>query len=629
MKKINIGFILLFLLLHAASPAVYALDSDVEAQSSSSAANDKDSSSSLQESELETPTSDTDQTIESENTRDQTSEETAPIEKEAPTTSEAPVQEKSPEDKPQSEKATSVASLSSDASYTDLPGAHEPDRNGLYLLFPLRTGILSQPQEEQYIVEGTTADLSIKTTSWVTSLGKVKVKVNAWQEQDDGSWLNMGSIGEFSDRSGILGSTKQSIDIPVTNLQAGNYYFQLETRLNTLPIIGSISAMTYYSQLAKVTVKDKPVAASGISITTPNVVFEKATYSAKAVTTPRDATGKITWNSSLKGINFLKTEGRSVEFDAGDQLDEVNTDVQAPGIPFTISAGIRNDDGTTPTDNKTIYLGGLAAKNVAEDSGMSWELDGQGLADLNKSVESAEVWSYEWKYIEGKTSKAFSETQGVKNYKGTVSDLTSLNDTDHILSFAQDSAFMKTAREATENGKPFAVQVTFSTTIDTGDGKKETVTLSSNKAQLLVNKATGKLLLQQVPNFDFGKLPASYIYDGTKDREPTAQDHLEIVDSRAKGGWRLSAKMSRFQSNNNHRLKFNSQLTMSTYPFEINLKDDDTDNYIVDSVSSEAFDLTGQLLLQPDPLADLSAGETFSSTITWNLVSTTKSTPPA
>ncbi|WP_285117941.1 WxL domain-containing protein [Lactococcus petauri] len=629
MKKINIGFILLFLLLHAASPAVYALDSDVEAQSSSSAANDKDSSSSLQESELETPTSDTDQTIESENTRDQTSEETAPIEKEAPTTSEAPVQEKSPEDKPQSEKATSVASLSSDASYTDLPGAHEPDRNGLYLLFPLRTGILSQPQEEQYIVEGTTADLSIKTTSWVTSLGKVKVKVNAWQEQDDGSWLNMGSIGEFSDRSGILGSTKQSIDIPVTNLQAGNYYFQLETRLNTLPIIGSISAMTYYSQLAKVTVKDKPVAANGISITTPNVVFEKATYSAKAVTTPRDATGKITWNSSLKGINFLKTEGRSVEFDAGDQLDEVNTDVQAPGIPFTISAGIRNDDGTTPTDNKTIYLGGLAAKNVAEDSGMSWELDGQGLADLNKSVESAEVWSYEWKYIEGKTSKAFSETQGVKNYKGTVSDLTSLNDTDHILSFAQDSAFMKTAREATENGKPFAVQVTFSTTIDTGDGKKETVTLSSNKAQLLVNKATGKLLLQQVPNFDFGKLPASYIYDGTKDREPTAQDHLEIVDSRAKGGWRLSAKMSRFQSNNNHRLKFNSQLTMSTYPFEINLKDDDIDNYIVDSVSSEAFDLTGQLLLQPDPLADLSAGETFSSTITWNLVSTTKSTPPA
>lgn len=629
MKKINIGFILLFLLLHAASPAVYALDSDVEAQPSSSATNDKDSSSSLQESELETPTSDTDQTIESENRGDQTSEEAAPIENEAPRTSEVPEQEKSIEDKPQSEKASPTASLSSDASYTDLPGAHEPDRNGLYLLFPLRTGILSQPQEEQYIVEGTTADLSIKTTSWVTSLGKVKVKVNAWQEQDDGSWLNMGSIGEFSDRSGILGSTKQSIDIPVTKMQAGNYYFQLETRLNTLPIIGSISAMTYYSQLAKVTVKDKPVAASGISITTPNVVFEKATYSAKAVTTPRDATGKITWNSSLKGINFLKTEGRSVEFDAGDQLDEVNTDVQAPGIPFTISAGIRNDDGTTPTDNKTIYLGGLAAKNVAEDSGMSWELDGQGLADLNKSVESAEVWSYEWKYIEGKTSKAFSETQGVKNYKGTVSDLTSLNDADHILSFAQDSAFMKTAREATENGKAFAVQVTFSTTIDTGDGKKETVTLSSNKAQLLVNKATGKLLLQQVPNFDFGKLPASYIYDGTKDREPTAQDHLEIVDSRAKGGWRLSAKMSRFQSNNNHRLKFNSQLTMSTYPFEINLKDDDTDNYIVDSVSSEAFDLTGQLLLQPDPLADLSAGETFSSTITWNLVSTTKSTPPA
>lgn len=48
---------------------------------------------------------------------------------------------------------------------------------------------------------------------------------------------------------------------------------------------------------------------------------------------------------------------------------------------------------------------------------------------------------------------------------------------------------------------------------------------------------------------------------------------------------------------------------MSSYPFEINLKDDDTDNYIVDSVSSEAFDLSGQLLLQPDPLVDLNAGD--------------------
>ena len=626
MKKINIGFVLLLLLLNTASPAVYALDSETEIQASSSATSDKDNTSSPQESELETAPTDTGQTTEVENSTDQTSEEVAPIEEEEPTTSETAEQEKTVEDKPKSEKIT-PADLSSDASYTDLPGAHEPDRNGLYLLFPLRTGILSQPQEEQYIVEGTTADLSIKTTSWVNTWGTVKVKVNAWQEQADGSWLNKGSIGEFSDRSGLLGSTKQSIDIPVSKLQAGNYYFQLETRLNQVPIIGL--AATYYSDLAKVTVKDKPVAASGISITTPKVVFEKATYSAKAVTTPRDATGKITWNSSLKGINFLKTEGRSVEFDAGDQLNEVNTDVQAPGIPFTMSAGIRNDDGTIPTDSKTIYLGGLAAKNVAEDSGMSWELDGQGLADLNKSVESAESWSYEWKYIEGNTSKSFSEAQGVKNYKGTVNTLTSLNDADHVLSFAQDSAFMKTAREATENGKPFAAQVTFSTTIDTGEGKKETVTISSNKAQLWVNKAAGKLLLQQVPNFDFGQLPASYIYEGTEDREPTAQDHLEIVDSRAKGGWRLSAKMSRFQSNTNHRLKFNSQLTMSTYPFEISLKDDNTDNYIVDSVSSEAFDLTGQLLLQPDPLADLNAGETFSSTITWNLVSTTKSTPSA
>ncbi|WP_347962746.1 hypothetical protein [Lactococcus formosensis] len=77
MKKINIGFILLFLLLNTASSAVYALDSDVETQPSSSITNDKESTSSPQESELQTSTTDTNQTTEPENSTDQTSEETA------------------------------------------------------------------------------------------------------------------------------------------------------------------------------------------------------------------------------------------------------------------------------------------------------------------------------------------------------------------------------------------------------------------------------------------------------------------------------------------------------------------------------------------------------------------------
>ncbi|MGY3722171.1 hypothetical protein [Lactococcus garvieae] len=42
MKKINIGFVLLLLLLNTASPAVYALDSETEIQASSSATSDKD-----------------------------------------------------------------------------------------------------------------------------------------------------------------------------------------------------------------------------------------------------------------------------------------------------------------------------------------------------------------------------------------------------------------------------------------------------------------------------------------------------------------------------------------------------------------------------------------------------------
>lgn len=59
---------------------------------------------------------------------------------------------------------------------------------------------------------------------------------------------------------------------------------------------------------------------------------------------------------------------------------------------------------------------------------------------------------------------------------------------------------------------------------------------SSNKAQLLVNKATGKLLLQQVPNFNFGKLPASYIYEGTKIESPLRKTILKLWTVEQRGG---------------------------------------------------------------------------------------------
>lgn len=116
-----------------------------------------------------------------------------------------------------------------------MPGAHKPDRNGLYLLFPLRTGILSQPQEEQYIVEGTAADLSIKTTSWVNTWGTVKVKVNAWQEQADGSWLNKGSIGNFLIEVGFLDRQNKALTSLYLNCKRGTTIFSSKQDLIKSP----------------------------------------------------------------------------------------------------------------------------------------------------------------------------------------------------------------------------------------------------------------------------------------------------------------------------------------------------------------------------------------------------------
>lgn len=179
-----------------------------------------------------------------------------------------------------------------------------------------------------------------------------------------------------------------------------------------------------------------------------------------------------------------------------------------------------------------MYLGGLAAKEVSRDSGFSWEVDSQGLADLNESLESSNVWMYKWEYIDENGTHEFSSKDGLKNFSGTIQNLTDLNDRSNLLTFDKNSKFMEQAEELTNQGKPYAVQVTFSTVVETDEKKNETVKITSNKAQLRVNESDGKLSLTHVPNFKFGVLPASTIYEGTKENEPEANDFLEITDSR-------------------------------------------------------------------------------------------------
>jgi hypothetical protein len=521
------------------------------------------------------------------------------------------------EQKSKSDKLSSLKAM--DAA---LPIGNKPDKNGIYLLFPLVVGITSQPQEEQYILEGAAADLGIKTTSWLASLSRVSVKVRQWILQADGTWTDQGIIGTFtSSRSGVLGSSKQSIDISITGLKEGTYCFQLETKLNTLPIIGSLGAATYYSKMAKVQVKKEPVATKNMTITAPEVVFEHATYFAKAFTQPQDATSAIQWSSDLGEVSFSSDKGRNASFDVENQLSEINRRIDQPGLPFHLEAVAENDDGSTVAETKVVYLGGLAAKHVAQDSGFSWEVDSQGLADLNEAVESQNTWNYRWEYFDDKGTKQFTADDGVQHATGTLSNLTELNAENHLLTFYKDSKFMQLAAEATKNGKPFAVQVTFSTTVDTGKKGTETVKIGTNKAELLVSEPEGKLALKQVPNFNFGSIPACFLYEGSKENDLLANDFLDIEDTRYHSpGWQLSAQMSPFQSPN-QRLEKKTKLRLTGDLWDVTVIDDDNEAAIMNAVQSEKFVVNAQLLLANNPNILLSENEKFSSTIIWTLTS--------
>ncbi|EGO8959803.1 cell surface protein, partial [Enterococcus faecalis] len=502
----------------------------------------------------------------------------------------------------------------------------EPDKKGSYIggliNVPLRVGILSQPQEEQYLVEGTTADLSVVTTSYLPPLGStVEATVDQWTFQSDsGSWSNKKEIGKFTGKgSGIFGTRKQKINIPIKGLPEGVYYFQVKAKLRRL---GALFTTNYYSQLAKVEVKKEHINAESVSLSTPEVIFENAEYPAKAVTNPKDATSEIHFGSTLADLEFSSMTGRNVEFGTEKQLPDVNTDTQMPGIPFYISVNADNNDGTKVSNYRTVYLGGLAAKEVSRDSGFSWEVDSQGLVDLNESVESPNVWMYKWEYIDEQGTHEFNYKDGLKNFSGVIQNLTDLNDKNNLLTFDKNSKFMEQAEELTNQGKPYAVQVTFSTVVETDEKKNETVKITSNKAQLKVNESDGKLSLAHVPNFKFGALPASTIYEGTKENEPEANDLLEITDSRYDTpGWILNAHLSQFKSDQEHTLADRNRLRMISFPIDVSLKDDGSSQYIIDSKSNESFDILGKLHLEASPNASISNGEVFSATITWELVS--------
>lgn len=512
----------------------------------------------------------------------------------------------------------------------------KPDKKAIQFIFPIRLGFISQPQPVQYLVKGQEINLDFKNLSWGARLldgSKIKSKLYRWEMLEDGSWtkrevfMNKSSDGSFLGLgyrypSGIRLNTS----VPASGVdqhKAGVYYYQVESRLVTFPLLGTRA--TYYSNLARVEIYDKAIPTEKLTIKAPQVIFNNAIYPVSAVTDPINSTTEIKWSSNNSKLGFLAEEGRHNEIEIQNMVDDVNTDVNKPGIPFTITATAKDFSNTTKSATETIYLGGLAAKVQAPTDNFRWKLDQQGLIDLDDAIETEYSWNYEWKFYDYKGNELKNVSDNIDNLTGTVTNLSDLNSLEKAIYIKNNSSLMKKAYEYSEKGQDISTQVILTTKVvkDPDKGTTENVTISSNKASLTVRKPPEELTIKQVPDFTFDSIPVSYIYEGIGNNiVRSAENDIKIVDTRENSrGWILSASMDRFKTSSGTQLTSTSSIKIKGTGSDKTISDDNSWIPIMQSNTSETVSVTGTLGLSPNPTINLQEGDMFSSTITWNLIS--------
>lgn len=146
--------------------------------------------------------------------------------------------------------------------------------------------------------------------------------------------------------------------------------------------------------------------------------------------------------------------------------------------------------------------------------------------------------------------------------------------------------------------------------------------------------------MKSVPSFNFGEVEASQIYAGFADKVATADGALEVDDTRlGTSDWSLTANMGEFTDQNSNKLTGATLNLASTgslgNTLAASIKDDASATDVttgngshgVDKFSMTAAD--SKLTLAPNAAANLEKDAAFSTTINWNLSSTTPVAPTA
>ncbi|MEK1965026.1 WxL domain-containing protein [Latilactobacillus sakei] len=495
--------------------------------------------------------------------------------------------------------------------------ADKPSKDGWsFLLTIFRRGFSRQPQEEDYFALQDIDKAKFSGMSILTNLGNglgKDITVRRWHwDASQNNWVEdkkqpkaktglsliMGSLGFLDINDYALNKSG--------NLGVGTYYYQFSFSDGIWPL-----NKTFYSDLAKVGITPEPKPAKSINADTdnadgtPKVIYSDVDYGARAIIDPVDSTDDITWQaaSAKDLLKFTPSNGRKTSLMAGN--GEVGSDKQY--VPDSYYVNQVNRDPNVP---------GIPA-------------------NFKIATGATSAWHYAWRFMDstGKTIE-LPANSGVTNSSGDINNLANLN-TAQPLTFAKDSQFMKQAAAATASGKRYQAQLTLTTSVDSEEEsskKAEKVVVVSNKAELQVEPSLGKLTLDQVPNFRFGNVLAKDVYKGTNTQNQPYEvsDTLKITDTRVNPGWKLTAKMTKMASKAGHRLN-TTTVNMSGLPGGANLGlvDNNSETTIASTKLSNAWQVTGNLLMAANPDLQIESGENFSSDITWTLNNTQPEVPAA
>ena len=519
-------------------------------------------------------------------------------------------------------------------SIPKFPGGANPVNDGIsFVGIGLTPGFTVQPQETQNIVVGSPLDLQAEFSIGLFLFNEsVPIIIHCWSyNETSGQWddQQVNTTIKFSLLNLRTLETVPTEEVP-TPSKPGDYYYQIvATRSN-----GS----QYNSAVAHVNVVSQEIHASGLDLSSPDVVFGGTTgsgslidpyvktdinYNSQANITPNEATDSVQWQDSNGIVSYMEPYGLTNKFTVDNtkvNLNVVNTSVNNPGVPINIHATVVDSQISA---DRTVYDGGLVAVNAVKGRSFIWPVAGlQELANVTGN-QISEI-AYEWHFYKGSTNTEVtpkSTDTSVMNIKGTVNNVTDLSSDGAKALKINDGTFMTNAYQATQEKEPYSAQLKITFKVAQGTSFQKTVTVLSNRAQFSVIKPAQQLSLDSVPDFNFGPLSANQLYQGVTVNS-TSANQLAIT-AQGVDNWTLSAERAAFfsqQTGVNEPI-----LTLMGLPNQPAIKVGDGDEHDKTLLTSDqangqtSWTVGGQLTLPPNPQLQLANNQQFNSAITWIL----------